>query len=298
MTANRIALLALAVALACDSSQNDTGPFCTPGMTVVCTGLNVCGGTAICNSAGTGVGPCVCNPLDASQPDASTDAAADGGVWTPKSLPGLCVWLDDTVGITVNGSGNAQLWADQSGLGNNAVAGSQGAPVLKNALHAHDAIQLNQGTLTITDAACLHFGTSPFSIVVIASAQTGGSQVNIWNKDANSTGLTWIKQINSKNQSQEDYFATTHTATVTFPNVAPGAYHVLELDGPTMALIVDQQRADGGVATDDISVVGQWVLVGGGSGELDLAELIAVSQAISPADEANLASYFSTKFGL
>lgn len=142
MVARRIEL-ALLVALACGGTagQNDAGTLCTPNSSIACNGDDGCSGTTTCNVSGTAVGACVCEGFDASQPDAASDAGvdtsaeADAAPWSPKALGGLCVWLDDTVGITLSGSGFAQSWSDQSGLGNDAFAGGQGVPLLKNAIN-------------------------------------------------------------------------------------------------------------------------------------------------------------------
>lgn len=279
----------------------DGGGVCLPGASIACVGVGGCSGGQVCNSSGSAYGPCDCGQGDASANDASNDAQtadADAGSWSPKQLPGLVLWLDDTVGVAFDSSGFVHLWSDQSGFGNDAQPSATNRPsFVMNAINKHPAARMtNNCPLLIVDSPSLHFGTAPFAIYVIGLIAGGGSGVTqtVWNKFTTTTGLNW-----TAGGSPNGLLATSHTASVQFVNADTSAYHKYVLTGPALALSIDSVTVDGGTATDDLGGNGQSITLGAGaSGEVDLAELVAVTGTISPGDQGLLASYFSAKFGL
>lgn len=56
--------------------------------------------------------------------------------FSPECIDGLALWLDANIGVTASGS-DVTAWADQSGNGNNLVAGSSGSPQLGNSVFAN-----------------------------------------------------------------------------------------------------------------------------------------------------------------
>lgn len=274
-------------------ATNDTGSVCTPNSTASCVGSGGCAGTITCNPAGSGFGQCTCPPVDGGSDGASDGGPArDGGAWTPASLPGLCVWLDAAVGIVTDMSGMVLTWKDKSGQGNDANANPSTPDMLiASAINKHPAVQMDNNPMTINDAPCLHFGLSPFAIAMVASVSAQSSVVLMWDKSSSTAGLTWSIDTSGKVE------VTTHTAMVTWSNV-DSSYRAYEARGPALTLALDGVVADGGTATDDLSAVGQWVLIGAGTGPLRIAELVAVQGSVSASDDASLLAYFTTKYAL
>ncbi len=140
------------------SGEDDAGTTaheCIPGQSIGCVGPGGCVTNQVCNSDGSGYGPCTCVG-DASAlacvpgqsivcggpggctsfqvcesngsgygpcncPDAGVVDASVG--WSPAQLPGLALWLDDTYGIVMDPShaGSVLHWLDRSGNGNEAT---------------------------------------------------------------------------------------------------------------------------------------------------------------------------------
>ncbi len=119
-----------------------------------CTGYQVCNTSGaydpcICGDAGTSTdsGSDVSSTTDGPSSDGSGDANPDSqGSWTPASLPGLSLWLNDDVGLVQDSQkpGYIKHWLDQSGNANDANGGCNGTcpepGYDQAAIHGHDAI--------------------------------------------------------------------------------------------------------------------------------------------------------------
>jgi hypothetical protein len=85
--------------------------------------------------------------------------------YTPKSLPGLVLWLEGSMGL---GTGN-KTWADQSGAGNNAkVSTGHQAADRTAALNGHSGLVFDMyKSYEIVDSPSLQWGTEDFLVEAV-----------------------------------------------------------------------------------------------------------------------------------
>src|SRR5262249_29485094 len=127
-------------------SSTTTPEKCVPGQSIACAGDDGCSGYQSCKHDGSAYDPCICSATVSSSSTGPASSSGSGGAggtggaattgsggmagnggmmaWTPKSLPGLVLWLDVDVGTIDDpqNPGTMLKWLDQSGNQNNAVA--------------------------------------------------------------------------------------------------------------------------------------------------------------------------------
>jgi len=321
---------------ACGSSSNPAVSTCVPGQSIMCAGAGGCSGSQVCTPGGT-YGVCACAGTDGGAGDASgsdagsvtrpdvggidspagidspTDAATDlpAGAWSPKSIPGLALWLDDDVGVVADpqNAGWLRHWVDQSGQGNDASPGCTSYGVGCNALlidpgviRGHGAIQCNfQQALTIADAPTLQFGSGDYAIAMVVRLQADStpSAINLWSKPARSgpsLGLTipppgTTLMLSDSGQSIGGDISA-------FVN----KFEVVIARGKSLAMSVGASMYTGPQAAGDVSAAGASVTLcqqpGNNSNWVEYAEVIAVKGTLASGDLAQLKAYFAAKFGL
>lgn len=138
------------------------------------------GGSTQGNEAGTGPADGASATEDSSsKSDAPGQDAAPG--YTPKSIPGLSLWLESTIGI----GAQFATWADQSGNGNDAVLSESAEAPDHNAgnQNGHQGLVFHgYTTFEIADAASLQLGTGDFLIEAVCH--------NNWNASTKTTNGT------------------------------------------------------------------------------------------------------------
>lgn len=300
---------------------------CTTGQSIACTGVGGCSGFQTCQVDGT-YGVCQCGgpdggifdaSPDGSEPDASSlDSAGDapvgdGGVWTPKQLSGLALWLDDTVGIVqdLQNAGHVKRWLDQSGNANDATAQCTNAcpgalPNLDPAvIHGHDAVtcgaNAGNGTgLFIADAPSLQFGTGDWGVAIVyrlAPTVASNNSLWLWSKN-NGQGNALVFSQSSGTAVTMAVGANSLVASVTQPT----KFQYFIGRGTALYLKSPNGTSTGPTTTADISHVGAQLAVcdnmGINTGVGEVAEILAVKGTLSDGDVGNIIAYFQNKFAL
>jgi hypothetical protein len=288
-----------------------------------------CGGTKADTGGGTdsiaGDSVAVDGAEDTSTTtDSSPPSDAPVSAITPDKLPGLALWLDSDKGVTLTADGyNLTKWADQSpaahptriycgGIGGGTCPMLCGLRKLAaDTKGGHDAYQLlSRGKidcytfmdsyLTVEDDASLRFGTGPFALFMVVKARDVGGEIDLWGKNSGGAmpnGMTVVLN-NTK------FEVKTTSAAAKLGLTASAAYRVVVVRGPSLQLRVDGAKTTGTTASDDLSFMGQPMVIGmqlssGGSTfttpELALAEYIVVKGAVSDAQVLGVEEYLKTK---
>jgi hypothetical protein len=286
----------------------------------VSSALVACGGQASDVHTSRDAGADSFEPPADSGASQGVDVGTDVGVvpaWTPASLPGLALWLDGTVGVSV-GAGGTLTWLDQSGKGNSAV--SVGQPTLVPAgIGGKPAVHFDGATtyLVIQDSPSLQFATDDYAVAIVAAHTTSLSNVHYYgmfytkqlgvgpydgvgitaNTLAHNGGI--LAQVADQPQSQ------VSTVETDFNNGTPFYLVVRRTGGSTLDVRVNgigMGTATGTGYSIDVSASGKEVNIGGTAGLQDvlgnIAEVIAIHATLGGTDLANLEAYLKAKYGL
>jgi hypothetical protein len=250
------------------------------------------------------------------------EAGAPAASFSPDQLPGLALWLDASVGITANAAHAISGWTDRSVHHNDAAqitAANQ--PVLVNqVINGRPAIhfngQLSDARLDIPDSASLRWGTGDFSLQIVAAytntlAATPryGMLFGKFAELAPYTGVILFANypsdpVYSGIGAQLDSNTQQLVSTTDNLNDGKPRLYGVRREGTTVTLQVND--TDGEVirwdAPDDVSAPDRPVYIGSQPGIQDLigdiAEIVAVSGTVSPADHAALTQYLMNKYAL
>ena len=268
-----------------------------------------------CTSDADCVAGAYCDPSSVCQP------------WSPALLKTLVIWLDPDHGLTTDAGGSQLVkWSDQSGLGNDALAGGPTPPSLVTTANGHSGAHFAGGYLDLGDAASLRWGTGAFVVEVVTrftapAPSNAGSALYIkavisnapyagpilFATDPYFSGLTnpLVAQLEDDSQYQLVYGAS----------LADNAFHIIGMHrgaaGPASAPgNLFDLRSDGNlqvsstVAAIDASAAGFHATIGGRIPDTlqqlsgDVAEVVAYTGNDSPQDIARLESYLRLKYGL
>ena len=229
----------------------------------------------------------------------------------PASPPtsGLALWLKADMGVTTNSDGTVAEWADQSGLGNNAVQTEPSlAPTLvTDPKTGKPALEFN-GTssyLSITSAPSLviqgDISTfSAFNIADVALAQT------LWCKSSNTFAFPWIYGVaaggaTSFTRGNADGRNPVNSSSTVQPGVP--AVAGVSLAGSLASLYLDGQPVGSGVFGYGALDVGEPLIIGalddftspfGGN----LSELLIYNRALSGSDLDLANAYLAGRSGI
>lgn len=237
------------------------------------------------------------SPGDAASGDAIVDV--DGGSWSPKMLPGLSLWLDDTVGIVMDPAkpGRVKRWLDQSGKGNNADGeGGDGvtmSPSLDpSAINAKDAVVCDlQTILRIPSNPSLQFGTGDFGIIMVMKLDSlNGGTLSLYHKTAIELRALTTAEVQFQAFSE----------LIAIAKVPTDKFQIFVARGKALELRAGAKQQAGGTSTADLSGDNTPVTLcqGNISTKPAIAEVIVVKGNVSDADLATTTSYLKTKFGL
>lgn len=254
---------------------------------------------------------------DGSVLDGATDVSADAPPgFTPKSLPGLALWLEGSLGLDTAGS-KVTKWHDQSGNGNDATAASNSAGPLTGLLVSKPALQFNQDSrLELKDAASLQWGTGDFLLeIVIAYSNpipdAGYVYGEFYFKQLNASPFPGVVFLgnNSLDKTARIGVGLDDSTSVfsSASNLNDGTPRLVgtRRKGTTLEIrlngVVAGTVTNAGVARD-VSAIGRDVAIGGQIGLTALkgavAEVIAIKGATSDTELATLEAYATKKYGL
>lgn len=265
---------------------------------------------------------------DASQPDtgctgaACVDASVDSPVsdappaFTPKTLPGLVLWLEGSQGLDTAGS-KVLKWHDQSGKGNDASSASGSTGPLTGLMLSKPALQFNQDSrLEIADNATLQWDTGDFVLELVTSysnpiPDAGYVYGEFYFKQTNSGVFPGVVLVGNSGIDKTakigiglDNATYVYTSASTYNDGTPrligtrrkGTTLEVRINGVVAGTVTNSAVAR------DVSAVGSGVAIGGQIGltalKGSIAEVIAIKGPTSDGDLAALEAYATKKYGL
>ena len=208
-------------------------------------------------------------------------------------LPNLALWLDGDKGIVY---GSALQWMDQSGNGNTGTAMGMPQPTVDSqGPNGHNAVRMNcnNSYFMIADASSLDWGTGGFSITAVVKMVLIGSPASaaFWEEPSGPLNFT------DSNGSYSVYVGASPVA-MTIPN--PSSFDIVTLRAWPLSLASGTYSSTGSATPVAASPGSGGILLGmcGGSAQVEIAEVVATSAALSDADLAKLTSYLESKFKL
>lgn len=219
-----------------------------------------------------------------------------GGVFTPRSITGLYLWLRSDLGITL--ATGVSAWADQSGNGdaNRNVTQATGSaqPIYTTA----DAAFNNQPTLRSTGTQYLASGVPSASLsqpstIFVCGTMTGGRLVDgstvVVGRQTILDGPNWSYYAGSSVVSSSVVDTTKCVACAVFS----GASSALYLNNMTTA------AANGNPGTNALARIGVLgTQDGAGLGIAKVAEIIAYAGALTLAQRLQVANYMGQRYGV
>lgn len=223
------------------------------------------------------------------------------GVWTPKRLSGLVLWLRADVGVTTV-SGLVSAWADQSGTADANKNMSQATSTKRPVFNASDAAYNNQATLSFISASATYLASGTWS-----SSLTQAYTIFVVGQDSNGTNQEWLDGSAASARllwlggTGYDAIGTlqlTGGSGSASPKLIGATYN-----GASSKLYVGARTpvATGSVGTGNIAdvvlgIYGGDLLSNPLSGKI--AEVIAVTGSMSSADVNSLANYVTHRYGI
>jgi len=267
-------------------------------------------------------------PKDVGAPDdGAADADTDAGPWSPLAFgTSLGIWLDADRGISTTICGGvrcAVIWADQSGNGNDARPPMvSAAPIIHaNAYNGHSALTFDGATtsLAIDDSISSEI-TGGFAIIAVAAtaASTKHQLGDIYSKTGNplpfagpglfvNYSMAGVDGSDGRIGSQVDFYQYIVSAEAHLDDGALRVYtstfdgtknlSMRVNDGPPSTI------ATMGVASGSLRASGIASSVGGrlGTQQLflgDIAELLLVTRATTPAEATQAYAFLKAKYGI
>ncbi len=265
--------------------------------------------------------------VDASAPDAGPGDAgdADAGAWSPRSLPGLALWLEGATGVTYDGSSKATSWLDQSGNGNNATLLSPCAGPSRAAASlagrdtlAFDGTQAGGTCMAVADSASIQFGAGDFAVFVVARYSNipgiteAKPSATFWAKREQASPFRGVWLVgNTLSESKLQLWQQNLTGNQAISARAGLNDSTFHRFGGTRRGLAFEAWVDGmseaNVAlpnADNVSQVGRPLFIGG-SPELpkgwlsgNIAEVVGIKGVLTNGQISQLDSYFKNKHGL
>lgn len=233
-------------------------------------------------------------------------------------LGGLVNWLEADVGVTANASGNVSAWADQSGMGHNAIQTSGSAqPLLVNdALNGEPVLRFD-GAGQFLNIVGQPLTSQQFTIIAVVNDVRSGSDTSFREVYSNWSPTTFERSVflGTANQNPVRARFTDDMGGATDPHhnqqgvgtiTDPATHFILTgLSGPTDATIYQNSKliADNGAAlsTRDLSASDGTYRIGtqGGGMEFwqgDIAEILVYNKALSSGELQQDWSYLDQKY--
>jgi hypothetical protein len=109
-----------------------------------------------------------------------------GKTLSPLNIPGCVLWLDATDSSTLTASGNnVSQWNDKSGVGNHAIAGGTGSPVItQNAINGNQALYMSLNPYFTGPISLTGTTVSCFAVVTQTTATRDTRIISLATADA------------------------------------------------------------------------------------------------------------------
>jgi hypothetical protein len=245
--------------------------------------------------------------------------------FTPRSIPGLALWLDASDGATLfqNSDGTVPAtassdpvgyWGDKSGTSRNVVQSiGNNRPLFKTGIVNGRSVLRFDGSNDILIAASAGSDfTFPYSVfVAYQSSDASGSLAGLYRVSGSFVSEGLRKSAASTLQGIQQNGASTAESTVT---AASADFHVAELVfSGTSASLTYTVRANGGPtgnmtvarARDDFALVRRLEIGGafiaGSAADLlaaDIAEVVAYGRTLSAAELSRVRQYLGRRYGI
>lgn len=232
---------------------------------------------------------------------------------------GLQLWLRADASVTANGSGVVTRWADQSGLGNDAIATDPThAPTLQlNSLNGLPTLRFNGSTeyLDVADSASISCLTQDVTIITVVSYDnlTGGYRSCGVSKTSGNLPAPFDLWCNAGTGAGAPQFYLGNGVPAQYsvfggfvaPQVGVGVYNVMGVSWGNGT--VDQylnNNNNGHYIYSDSPADGGGPLRIGSRADLvtqlegNLAEVVIYQPALSDADRLNVVQYLAGKYAL
>src|SRR6185436_6050435 len=262
--------------------------------------------------------PDASSPSDvmAPPPDLAPDALLP--TITPKQLPGLVLWLEAGVGITLD-FGSVSRWEDRSGHGNHAV---QDVATMRPTLvirSGHKVLVFEPGgvVMRVADHPSLQWGTDDWAVFIVASTTNAldDSALFIRKQDAlfpyqgwmfTTTSLDAHEQGAGKLCVQLRYLDVRLCSNGSdYNRGALVLFGVQRTDGDLLTVRVNgSATGPKHVPVLDVSAPGQDLFIGGHGSQPTfqlkgtIAEVVAVRGLLADTDRDALERHFLEKYGL
>ncbi len=223
-----------------------------------------------------------------------------GGIADPTDIAGCLLWVRADLGVTKDGSNLVSTWADQSGAGRDFTEAGSSRPLWVTSLvNGHAGVRFDGSNDKMKTADFAQ--AQPYHYFVI------GNWVSFTTDDTlvcpdNDASVAKIRCAGSSSPATIDIRqGATSGAEVT--GVASGAWHLYRclMNGTSSTLALDAGTPD--TDTDNMSsAIDGFTLGAAGNssqyGNVEIAEFVVYSAAISGTDLTNLLAYFQTRYGL
>ena len=295
---------------------------------LIACGFIACVGDEPSTSTGSDASASDATSGDSGASDSAiSDGGGDAAAWTPSSLPGLALWLDDE-SIDVSGGVDVAKWEDKSGKGNHAMPSTDGggvAPLMETSgIGGHPSVHFDGASnyLYIVDSASLRWGATGFMLAAVerhdlSEASVGGGfiyaklQPLTPNPGPALDLFTTFPPYSASVMGQVD--SNDFTFDANDAGVAAGVPHVEifrwvpDATGTagTMELTVDGVVSTKRLTTlPDITATGIDVAIGVNANSRtywfggEIATIIGVDGPTSAGDIASLTAYLKNRYGL
>lgn len=210
---------------------------------------------------------------------------------------GLTCWYDASYGVTEDGSG-VLIWADRSGNGHDATRAGSGAPTLvPNDVKSRPAVHLRTPgfpTFQWLNCAGTFFTKEQYVVVRSPNANWNGNgsflgrtsgRASSYNHGSGTTGFwqDWIPAAVTKNGTA---VVDNRSANVGFRLGTISDYMVLKITVLDANPVINHSQYQ--IGQND----------GLGNSDMDIAEIIGFSGALSAAEEKLMGAYLANKYGI
>ncbi len=263
------------------------------------------------------VGPGPDAGSDTSFTDATNDVVVadvvseEASTFTPASVSGLVLWLDDTSVQTTGGVLTA--WNDKSPQANNAMPSSP-APAVKTGASGLDGKTIvrfdgSSTFLTINDASSLHWTASGFLLeLVIRQSTSDMTSQTLWFKEDTTNHGMFLECNPDSSSVGEGEAVIGFASSETITSAASAAFGLplrvrARWDTVTLDFALPGAEKSSAASSTNMDASGAAVLIGKTDQSIayfagDMAEVIAVSPPPDAATQQAIEDYLDSKYGL